>query len=205
LCDFPDANVDPYPEFFHALGRFAELGQRALGTLELGPDSEVGERVRRYFETLAQVMGTLGRMADAQRTGAPHAAEDVAFINQAIAFRPGCGVPSGQDGWYAQLFFDNAQSIEEAPTIADVHSDPGGDTPVVRNANVLHVGTGRPRLMVAVVDSCTGPRAYVGAVFDYQEQFTDGLTRLTDAEWGEMVGQGVRWEPAWMVPTYGPE
>jgi len=205
LCEFPDAYVDPYPEFYHALGRFAELGQRALGTLELGADSGVGERIRRYFETLVQVTGTLGRMAEAQRTGAPHSADDVAFINQAIALRPGCGVPNGQDGWYAQLFFDNAQSIEEAPTIADVHSDPGGNLPVSRNANVLHVGTGRPRLIVAAVDSCTGPRAYVGAVFDYQEQFTDGLTRLTDLEWGELVGQGVRWEPAWMVPTYGPE
>jgi len=203
-CEFPDAYVDPYPEFFHAVARFAELGQRALGTLELGPDSSVGERIRLYFETLTQVMGRLGRMAEAERTGAPHSVDDVAFINQAIALRPGCGAPSGQDGWYAQLFFDNAQSIEEAPTIADVHSDPGGDTPVSRNANVLHVGTGLPRLMVAVVDSCTGPRAYVGAVFDYQEQFTDGLTRLTDEEWGKMVGQGVRWEPAWMEPTYGP-
>jgi hypothetical protein len=205
LCEFPDAYVDPYPEFFHALGRFAELGQRALGTLELGPDSEVGERIRRYFESLAQVMGRLGRMAEAQRTGAPHSVEDVAFINQAIALRPGCGGFSGQDGWYAQLFFDDAQSIEQAPTIADVHSDPGGDSPVARNANVLHVGTGLPRLMVTVVDSCTGPRAYVGAVFDYQEQFTDGLTRLTDEEWGKLVGQGVRWEPAWMAPTFAPE
>jgi hypothetical protein len=29
---------------------------------------------------------------------------------------------------------------------------------------VLHVGTGEPRVMVATVDTCSGPRAYVGVV-----------------------------------------
>jgi hypothetical protein len=36
------------------------------------------------------------------------------------------------------------------PTIADVHTDPGG----VRPAKVLHVATGLPRMMVVTANSC---------------------------------------------------
>jgi hypothetical protein len=55
--------------------------------------------------------------------------------------------------------------------------------------------------MVLAVDSCSGPRAYVGAVFDYQEHVNSGLHRFTDAEWSDLVTQGVRWEPSWMSAT----
>jgi len=56
-------------------------------------------------------------------------------------------------------------------------------------------------MMVLTVDSCSGPRAYVGAVSDYQEHVNSGLHRFTDAEWSDLVTQGVRWEPSWMAPT----
>ena len=205
LCEYPDALVEPYPEFFHALARYADLGQAtvdALGVSVDNPNDEaVSGRVHDYFAKLSGVMNRLGRMAQAQRTGAEHAADDIAFINQAITIVNGCAGPSGQSGWYRQLFFDDASSIEEAPTVADVHTDPGGQFPVSRGPSVLHVATGRPRLMVLAVDSCSGPRAYVGGVFDYQEHVNSGLHRFTDAEWSDLVTQAVRWEPSWMAPT----
>jgi hypothetical protein len=68
------------------------------------------------------------------------------------------------------------------PTIADVHTDPGGNTPPA----VLHVATGLPRLMVMTADTCEGPRAYAGVAFSYHEVVT-GLDRLTDEDWAEMA------------------
>jgi hypothetical protein len=205
LCEYPDALVEPYPEFFHALARYADLGQTTVDALGVSSADPNGETLRQllhdYFARLSSVMNRLGRMAEAQRTGAEHAPDDIAFINQAITIQNGCAGPSGQSGWYQQLYFDNFSSIEEAPTIADVHTDPGGQAPVSRGPSVLHVATGRPRLMVLAVDSCSGPRAYVGAVSDYQEHVNGGLHRFTDAEWSDLVTQGVRWEPSWMAPT----
>lgn len=205
LCEYPDALVEPYPEFFRALARYADLGQATVdqlgGSADDPNDEVVSGRLHDYFATLSSVMNRLGRMAEAQRTGAEHDPDDIAFINQAITIVNGCAGPSGQSGWYRQLFFDDASSIEEAPTVADVHTDPGGQTPVSRGPSVLHVATGRPRLMVLAVDSCSGPRAYVGAVFDYQEHVSSGLHRFTDAEWSDLVTQGVRWEPGWIAPT----
>jgi hypothetical protein len=161
--------------------------------------------VQDYFARLGSVMDRLGRMAEAERSGAPHAPEDIAFINQAVALQAGCGGFAGQTGWYRELFFQPETSIEAAPTIADVHTDPGGQFPVSRGPSVLHVGTGNPRLMIVAIDSCTGPRAYVGAVSDYQERVNPGLQRLDDQTWSTLVTQGVRWEPAWMQPTFAPE
>ncbi len=207
LCEFPDAYVDPYPEFFRTLAGFAELGQRTIEGLTLAEaEPALVQSAHDYFVRLGGVMQRLGRMAEAQRTGSPHTAEDLEFINQAVALESGCGGFVGQTGWYKDLFFQPQTSIQLAPTIADVHTDPGGAIPFSRSPSVLHVGTGLPRQLVMVVDSCTGPRAYVGAVFDYQERFNPGLQRLDDDTWRAMLMfQGVRWSPAWLEPAFAPE
>lgn len=75
----------------------------------------------------------------------PHFPEHVTFINQAIRVEGGGSGDPWQTGWYKKLFFDPVAGIELDPTIADVHTDPGGDTPFLRDASVLHVGTGLPR------------------------------------------------------------
>jgi hypothetical protein len=131
---------------------------------------------------LRAVVSMLEEMATQQRTGTPFTDAQMAFINAAVTTEYGvCGEPPKFTGWYARLLFD-VSDTEMDPTIADVHTDPGGDGPPA----VLHVATGLPRLMVVTTDSCTGPRAYAGLAFAYHEVVT-GLNRLTDDEWAEMA------------------
>jgi hypothetical protein len=175
-CEYPDAYVDPYPEFFEAVVRFAERAQDLMAGLSL--DAEFGTKVQNYFGQLARINATLARMARAQRSGAAHSAEDMAFINRAVTTSVNCdGTILGHTGWYADLHFDPLQAVEADPIITDVHTDIGGDLPVARPASVLHVGTALPRLMVMTVDSCQGPRAYAGVVSAYTEFKEEGLTR----------------------------
>jgi hypothetical protein len=185
-CEYPEAYVDPYPEFFEAVVTFAE---RALElTSGLGLEGKLGERVQQYFADVARINGILAEMARAQRSGAPHSAEHMAFINQAVNANINCdGTVLGHTGWYSELHFEPLQAVEADPAITDVHTDVGGDLPVARAPSVLHVGTGLPRLMVMTVDSCNGPRAYAGIVSSYHELLADGLTRLTDEEWKQQV------------------
>ncbi len=171
-CEFPDAYVDPYPEFFHGIARFAEVGRVALD--EIGFEGAGSE----YFERLGIIASRLAEMAEFQRTGQPHSEEHLAFINDAIRIEEGCGSPF-QTGWYAQLFYGD-DGLAFDPTIADVHTDPGGPD---RPTTVLHVATGAPRLMVMTRESCEGPRAYVGIVFAYHERVAEGFTRINDQEW----------------------
>lgn len=82
------------------------------------------------------------------------------------------------------------------PTIADVHTDPGGTRPT----QVLHVGAGLPRLLVVTANTCEGPRAYAGVASAYHEVVT-GHDRLTDSVWAERVrGKDKPSDVPWMAP-----
>jgi hypothetical protein len=198
-CEYPDAYVDPYPEFFDAIVQFAERAQELSAALELEPS--FGAQVQDYFARVASINLTLAEMARAQRSGEPHSAEHMAFINQAVNANVNCdGTVLGHTGWYSELHFDPLQAVEMDPTITDVHTDVGGELPVFRGPSVLHVGTGLPRLMVMTVDSCQGPRAYAGVVSAYHEVLEDGLTRLTDEEWKTRVYGELPVAP-WLAPV----
>ena len=199
-CEYPDAYVDPYPEFFHAVVGFAERAQELLATLEL--EGGFATQVQDYFGNVARINLILADMAEAQRSGLPHSAEHMAFINQAVTANVNCdGTVLGHTGWYSELHFDPLQAVEQDPAITDVHTDVGGDLPVARGPSVLHVGTGMPRRIVVTVDSCQGPRAYAGVVSSFHEVLEQGLNRLTDDEWKQRVYQ----EPVapWLAPLLG--
>jgi hypothetical protein len=63
---------------------------------------------------------------------------------------------------------------------------------------VLHVGTGKPRLMVVTVDSCAGPRAYAGLVTSYFEKITENWQRLTDQQWATELEAATPADVPWM-------
>lgn len=200
-CDFPDAYVEPYPELFRRISKFADRGQELVDSLELESSSYLAERITEYFGHLSRISTTLAEMAEAQRTGMPHSEEHLTFIKQAIHIEGGGSGDPWQTGWYKDLFFDPGGGLERDPTIADVHTDVGGDLPVPRDPSVLHVGTGDPRMMVMTVDTCQGPRAYAGAVFAYHEHLAKGFTRLTDEEWKDKLSQDPPAEVPWLAPV----
>ncbi|MBX3192779.1 MAG: DUF3160 domain-containing protein, partial [Labilithrix sp.] len=192
-CEYPDAYVDPYPELFAKLASFAARGATLMA--ELDEPSTFASSVTAYFERLRSVAATLEVMAKNQRAGAPHSAAQLAFINQ-LTFENGCGTPTF-DGWYAKLFFAKDAAVEFDPVIADVHTQPtdeAGNTV----GRVLHVGTGMPRTMVVTVESCSGPRAYVGLVSSYHERITQNFERLTDKLW-QQIAQTPPGDVDWMT------
>jgi len=199
VCEFPDAYVEPYPEFFHGIARFAELGLSLSAELEQ-LQGGLGERVAGYFTGVRRIAELLAGMAEVQRTGMPHSEEQIAFINQAVRIQEGGSGPPFQEGWYRDLFFDPSTALDFDPTIADVHTDPGGDTPIARGPSVLHVGTGYPRAMVVSVDTCVGPRAYAGVVHSFYQHTEPNLSRLTDEIWAQELERAPATEP-WFSPV----
>lgn len=198
-CDYPDAYVDPYPEVFAKLGRYADLGAEALA--KLSTEGSTPSRVQSYFGNLKTVASTLESMARHQRAGEPYSEAELAFINDAVRVErvsAGCTTIDQANGWYAKLFFNPDDAIKPYPTIADVHTQPAdeGGNPVGR---VLHVGTAGPRLMVVTADTCKGPRAYVGLVSSYFEQTTTGFKRLTDQDWSSSASSSRPTDVPWMT------
>jgi hypothetical protein len=197
-CEFPDAYVDPYPEFYERIGSYAAFGAALTEELALAPSAppDLITRLRGHFALVADVSDQLREMAEHELTGTPFTDEMMAFINQAVKLQSICGgVDLENPGWYGQLFLEPHDALEFDPTIADVHTQPTdeGGAPVGR---VLHVGTGAPRLMVVINETCTGPRAYAGLASSYFEQITENFERLTDEGWAESVLD--RTSPAWL-------
>lgn len=195
-CEFPDAYVEPYPEFF---GKIHDYATHALGIfeeLQLEPDAAVIE----HFERLSAASDTLRQMAEHQRTGTPHSEEHMAFINQTVSLEPrGCGEQIAV-GWYPDLFYGDP--LEWNPTIADVHTQPM-DAVGNEVGRILHVGTGNARLMVTTVETCSGPRAYAGLVSSYFEVIEEGWKRLDDPTWETRLGEGTPASPEWFQPLIG--
>jgi hypothetical protein len=192
-CAFPDAYVDPYPQFYRALAKFAAAGTQ-LAQLAAPVDAAWSQSIAEYFATLAHATGALADMADRELRGEPFSAEQLAFINDAVRVEREsvvCATVDVPNGWYAKLFFVPDKSIEFDPTIADVHTQPADEAGNLVG-RVLHAGTGYPRLMVATVDTCEGPRAYAGVVFAYHEQITEKFERLTDQQWAQGLLDGPR-------------
>jgi len=203
-CDYPDAYVDPYPEFYGKLRLFAEHGVMLADLLQ--SSLSVGDgNLHGYFTKLASTLSTLEAMAKNQREGTPFSAEQLAFVNRAVRIIKedvGCTTIDAPDGWLSDLYFTPSSSIEASPTIADVHTQPADE-----NGNtvgkVLHVGTGYPRLMVTTVDTCQGPRAYAGVAFAYHEQVTTDFKRLTDEDWSAQLERTTPRDVPWLAPVIG--
>lgn len=201
LCEFPDVAVDPYPEFYAALERFARRGLALADVADDDAQAWYSSQIREYFTRLADASKQLRGIAEAQKARRPLDAKQLAFVNDAVVIKhedAGCTTIVRPDGWYPKLFFQ-ADPLEYDPTIADVHTQPTDEvgTPVGR---VLHVGTTWPRTMIVTFEDCEGkPRAYVGLSSSYHEQITGNFERLTDEEWEKSTGAKAPARPTWLV------
>ena len=194
-CSFPDAYVDPYPEFYERIGQYAQRGIEMTAAFT-SAEKNASYGAESHYTRLANVAAKLHSIATDQRNGISISSDDLSWLNGMIGIGPGYGIEEW-NGWYADLFVDknNAQLFE--PSIVDVHTQPtdaGGN--VV--GNVLHVGTGEPKLIIVTVDTgASGPRAFAGYVSSFHEHITSDFERLTDEEWKGMVATHPA--PSWMT------
>lgn len=182
ICAFPDALVEPNPDFFARLGAFAQKGGEVIASLGLDADPNgIGAQATEYFSHLGQVAGMLQEMAQAQLAGTPFSDAQMAFINETVTVQQVCG-GAFASGWYPKLFFASGTATDFDPTIADVHTEVTDETGN-EVGRVLHVGTGYARLMVLTANTCQGVRAYAGLASSYYETTRDAFQRLDDPTW----------------------
>lgn len=197
ICSFPYSYVEPYPEFYAAIAKYAK--EANLIFAEVHQSSWEMTQVNEYFTRLYETMDMLENIAKKQLTGEMINTAEAEFLKTMLITSSGvCGSPPYQ-GWYINLFYDPLKSLEEDNLIADIHTQPtdefGGMV-----GRVLHVATGRVNLGVFLAPSNKSDEkiAYVGPVFSYYEKITDNFTRLSDEDWQSMVADGdVPVRPEW--------
>lgn len=188
-CLYPAGYVEPYPDFYAKLGRFARVAAQRLGALK-GVKGEHIARYVQYFDGFAGHMQTLETLAKKQLAAEPFSADEEAFLRSTIEMKLVGGYdPTPQwNGWYMDLLYiARGESVEDAtkwkPTIADVHTDPDSQ-------NVLEVGTGDVHFVVAAVDNDGDTALHVGPSFTYYSFHEPGAQRLTDEQWQARLYQG---------------
>jgi len=204
-CGYPDAYVEPYPEFYRSVRALADGAVSFLATLN-APQAT-------YWRELAATMVRLEAIAEKELRAAPLAAEERRFLARTINQTGGSGPPR-YTGWYAQLIYrpgwrPNTErygfgdgTLEERdqpdawrPTVADVHTNPGSDR---SRPAVLEAGVGDVEFLVVAIERQGDVAAYVGPVSSYYEFTQPPEARLDDAAWQQRIAaERLPARPAW--------
>lgn len=181
-CEYPDGYVEPVPEFYRRLKNFATRAGNILSSINVS--DALKQTYTAHYGTFANTMGMLETLAQKELDSQPRTEEEIQFIKDTIIKKTtsaGCATITRHEGWYPRLFYGDAEKCVARDFItADVHTD-------VNYQQVLHVGVGKVNVIYFTAETCAGPTLYVGPVFSYYEHIENGMKRLDDYEWGDMV------------------
>ncbi|MCY2991129.1 MAG: DUF3160 domain-containing protein [Planctomycetota bacterium] len=203
-CDYPAGYVEPYPEFYAQLRRFAERVGDVHGEIRGLSDGNGEPRRHVFWQRTSQLLSSLETLAAKELRGEAFTSAEEAFLKETVHIRTEtkevCGKGTGvtktfYTGWYCDLFYPNpANNIDRfVPTVADVHTDTNN------GGRVLEVGVGHATLGVIAIDNGADVMAYVGPLYTYYE-FTQPVgDRLTDEQFSAMIfSDRTPPRPAWV-------
>jgi hypothetical protein len=201
-CQYPQGYVEPVPGLYRALGRAAaKLRPFYAAPRQLPPAHPrvvIAARARAFLVKFQQTMKRLAKLAELQLAGGTMSGADLAFLRHTVdRHAQGYGGIRSYDGWYPALFWTEAWQGREhdmavlpyveggilKPVVTDVHTD-------TYAGSVLQVGVGSPELLIAAIDTQQGVALYGGPVYSVYAFARPISQRMTDNEWGQLVGHG---------------
>lgn len=216
LCYYPDAYVEPRPEFYQRMSEMAEhLGRltATLGTNWNGPGTMAGlQTFLGRFSTNCQILKGVALKELAQQ---PRSPEENLFLGDLIEIVVSYFGVRQFNGWYPQMFYrgaegtrpcvqqqgilcpDHDSSLEDY-IVTDVHTD-GPSQPDGDPGGVMHEAVGRVNFMMIAVDNGPDRVMYAGPVFSLYEFWKPYGTRLTDDQWRAQVNSSIS-NPALLPP-----
>lgn len=189
ICSFPHSYVEPYPDFYRQIARFAERAELIFSRLPR--NSWLYYRIADYFPRLKTIASRLEEIARKELNRQAFTEEEIQFLKTMMLQSGGiCGEPR-YPGWYSELFYYTDDMLREDYLVADVHTQPTDEFGALVG-RILHVGVGKVNLGVFLADSPSSdfqPMAYVGPAMSYYQTTTDNFDRLTDERWADYFGQ----------------
>lgn len=202
LCSYPEAFAEPNPTFYF---RMQQLCEQTINAVNLLTPGTVPTIIDGSLETLRNVTQRLEVISTKELSKEALTQDEVDFLKDLVWM---CG-SFGVVGWYQDTIRGiaraaGANSILDAPVIADVATFPPGDMDYP--PQILHVGVGNVNALVVLFPKQDGTlAAAVGPVFSYYEFRLIGTKRLNDNEWKDMLGWDNRsaYLPEWFKDVYG--
>jgi hypothetical protein len=197
-CSFPKSLVEPIPEFYKAVGTFADNAATKIDALDLGSNQGFRQRITEYFQEMKRTMEKLHAIAVKELSHTPLTSEEELFLRMMLYEQPS-GCTTEMTGWYPKLFYEGeAGLIKHDLVVADVHTAPT-DESGNEVGWVLHGGTGDLNMAVVLCGVPGGKQvAYIGPVMSYYEHLSTGYKRLTDEEWVTTHKQAPTFRPAFV-------
>ena len=200
VCSYPETFVEPNPTFY---SRLQEVAEQTINAVRMLGSGVVSSTVLNSLQTLEDVSRTFETISE-KELAREALTEDEAFLLQTLV-QTGCG---GILGWYVDLLdgIANAagnQAIVDVPVIADVATFPPGD--IQYPPQILHVGTGYVNALVTLFPLPNGTLVTaVGPMLSYYEFSLEGIKRLNDNEWKDMLACSNRtaYLPEWLKDVY---
>ncbi len=199
-CSYPYGYVEPFPEFYQTLARYANLSKVKIQALPFsGQNSYLQGNITSYLTNFASIMDTLSSISTEILNGTTFTAEQDTFLHS-IIYEAGnvCG-GTIYNGWYPKLFYGDFSSTISTnnSVVADIHTVP---TDCMGNplGAVVHVGTGPVNLGVFVAKLPGGQEtAFVGPCLSFYTYRTTNFLRLTDQDWQNQYLQSAA-RPSWV-------
>jgi hypothetical protein len=162
-CEIPDGYVEPVPETYDALERWAKSGEKVFASLD--PKGETGGV--KYFARAQKTMALLATIARHELANRPLSSDEKRFLAMAVEMREASAwnyngdfpLPT-YDGWYIDLFPNSDAAFYRADFIADYSTHDRQDM----GRWVDYIGARGPHLGLFVVDADGAPRLMAGPV-----------------------------------------
>ncbi len=199
-CSYPYTYVEPYPELYAQLARFAENAESFFDQVFSNAQLEAKEGIVTYYQAYGEIMRQLESIAQKELEHQDLSEVEITFLKTMINGYMASG-PS-ISGWYTDLFFDLEKGMWWDFTVADVHTQPT-DANGALVGNVLHVGNGKINMGVFLAENTCNPgqyMAYAGPVSSFHQQVQPNFNRLTDQEWEAYFMEGsIPKRPDWVA------
>jgi hypothetical protein len=211
ICSYPAGYVEPVPGFWARMERMARRAADLLRETPL-PGKETGSKQKRthaqFLRDFADKVVVLRGIAEKELARQELSNAETRFLKEVVEGQTesrGCVAIQRYSGWYPNLFYEGGpESARPDALVADVHTDVPAE--LVRDPGcVLQQGVGDVDLLLIAIDSGKDRMAYAGPVLSHYEFEMPGVTRKSDSEWGNDLGQGRRpprpeWTKEYLVP-----
>lgn len=191
-CSYPDAYVEPVPQFWEAM---EEMTRRFSASIQLLSVPELKQRPKwgherlpkdklvEFFKRFSKYMCNLKEISMAQLESIELTEEQEKFVKGLIVKNNTCCGLGDLDGWYYELFFpyNGGIGLQDAVVSGVFSSKPM--LQLSDAGSVLHAGVGQHKLLLICVDKGTETKMYAGPVFNYKELDLPFGTRLGDEGW----------------------
>ncbi len=200
VCSFPEAYVEPVPDFYYALREMADSAVAAFNSPMFSGFSH-RPSISSFFQGMAHTLDTLGTIARKELGGVLLTGAEKDFLRHILyeVTDVGCVRTIEFLGWYPRLFYSGKDGLMNANlVVADVHTCPANSVGEFVGW-ILHVGTGMVNMAVVSTQLPDGRAvAFVGPVLSYCEHVTTNFQRLTDEQWKTMNAEYPSFRPAFV-------